>query len=169
MSQNKSSRLYLQALGLFLALHAGMAPEPSVAAVLDCTVSRVLDGDTIDCDKPKGRYRIRLRSIDAPEKSQPWGRASGKNLRRHIQGQTVRIDIRGTDRYGRYLGTIYLRGININGLQVREGMAWAYRRHLDSPQYLDWEEKARSEKRGLWQDPHPVYPSDYRRMKRGTP
>ena len=87
MSQNKSSRLYLQALGLFLALHAGMAPEPSVAAVLDCTVSRVLDGDTIDCDKPKGRYRIRLRSIDAPEKKSP---SPGDGLPAKISGGTFR-------------------------------------------------------------------------------
>ena len=43
----------------------------SPAAVLDCTVARVLDGDTLDCDNRRGRYRIRLRSIDAPEKSQP--------------------------------------------------------------------------------------------------
>ena len=67
---------------------------------------------------------------------------------------------------GRYLGTVYLRGVNINGLQVREGMAWAYRRYLDSQDYLRWEEQARSEKRGLWQDPHPVYPSDYRKARR---
>ena len=136
------------------------------AAVLDCTVARVLDGDTLDCDNPRGRYRIRLRSIDAPEKSQPWGRASGKNLRRHVLKKSVRIDVLGQDRYGRYLGTVYLRGVNINGLQVREGMAWAYRRYLDSQDYLRWEEQARSEKRGLWQDPHPVYPSDYRKARR---
>lgn len=138
----------------------------SPAAVLDCSVARVLDGDTLDCDNRRGRYRIRLRSIDAPEKSQPWGRASGKNLRRHVLGKSVRIDVRGQDRYGRYLGTVYLRGVSINGLQVREGMAWAYRRYLDSQDYLRWEEQARSERRGLWQDPHPVYPSDYRKARR---
>ncbi len=150
----------------FLALPLLFCGISSPAAVLDCTVARVLDGDTLDCDNRRGRYRIRLRSIDAPEKSQPWGRASGKNLRRHVLGKPVRIDIPGQDRYGRYLGTVYLRDVNINGLQVREGMAWAYRRYLDSQDYLRWEDLARSEKRGLWQDPHPVYPSDYRRARR---
>ena len=171
MSARKTLTLPVSVLRLFLPLILMTAAYSGDArsAILDCTVTRVLDGDTIDCSKTKGLYRIRLRSIDAPEKSQPWGKASGKNLRHHILGQKVRIDINGTDRYGRYLGTIYLRGININGLQVREGMAWAYRRHLDSQDYLRWEEQARSEKRGLWQDPRPVYPSDYRRQKRSAP
>ena len=159
--------------GILRSLKAALLALPllfcgisSPAAVLDCTVARVLDGDTLDCDNRRGRYRIRLRSIDAPEKSQPWGRASGKNLRRHVLGKSVRIDVPGQDRYGRYLGTVYLRGVNINGLQVREGMAWAYRRYLDSQDYLRWEDQARSEKRGLWQDPRPVYPSDYRKARR---
>ncbi|WP_274967890.1 thermonuclease family protein [Succinimonas amylolytica] len=171
MSARKTLTLPVSVLRLFLPLILMTAAYSGDArsAILDCTVTRVLDGDTIDCSKTKGLYRIRLRSIDAPEKSQPWGKASGKNLRHHILGQKVRIDINGTDRYGRYLGTIYLRGININGVQVREGMAWAYRRYLDSQDYLRWEEQARSEKRGLWQDPRPVYPSDYRRQKRSAP
>jgi endonuclease YncB( thermonuclease family) len=36
-------------------------------------VLRVIDGDTIEVQLGSGPIRVRLNSIDTPEKDQPWG------------------------------------------------------------------------------------------------
>lgn len=141
---------------------ADMLPDRSR---IYCRIVAVLDGDTADCVRENRSYRIRLSNIDAPEKSQAYGRASKKRLSALIYGNDVVVELEGQDRYGRYLGVIYLDGENINARQVEEGLAWAYRPHT-SPEYLLKEEYARENRLGLWQDPLPENPAEYRKRHR---
>jgi micrococcal nuclease len=88
----------------------------------------VVDGDTIRC----GQERIRLLGIDAPEMHGcPKGRrcapgdpqASTDNLRRLVEGQSLRIERVGQDRYGRTLAVVWAGGVNTSCAQVAGGFA----------------------------------------------
>jgi micrococcal nuclease len=72
----------------------------------------------------------------------------------------------GLNRYGRTIGTILVDGRSINRMMVAEGIAWAYRRYLVDRSLLDVEAAARSGRVGLWVDPQPVAPWEWRTAKR---
>lgn len=89
-------------------------------------VVRVVDGDTVQVLTDGKMVKVRLNGIDAPESGQPFGQRSKQNLLKlAVQKQTVVI-ANNTDRYGRWLGTLMIDGIDINAEQVKAGMAWAY-------------------------------------------
>lgn len=128
-------------------------------------VVRVLDGDTVDVLQASGeRTRVRLAGIDAPEKAQPFGQRSRQILSARIAQQPVLITGEERDRYGRLLGTLWLRNEDINAGQVRAGMAWAYRYRgrAVTPSYAALEQRAREQREGLWADPAPVEPWRWR-------
>ncbi|XVE18634.1 excalibur calcium-binding domain-containing protein [Moraxella sp. ZY200743] len=50
---------------------------------------------------------------------------------------------------------------------VALGTAWAYREYIKDNEYIDLETKARRDSLGLWSQPDAIYPSDFRRGKRG--
>lgn len=134
----------------------------------NCHPVHIADGDTFTClTNSHTTFKVRLRYIDAPERGQPYARAAQQTLRQAIWNQTVHLHTKEKDRYGRHVAEAYVHGRNINQHMVRSGHAWAYRQYLSPSQrqlYLQLEEEARSARRGLWADPHPVYPPDYRRV-----
>jgi micrococcal nuclease len=84
-------------------------------------------------------------------------------------GKKVRLEIIDIDRYRRMVGIVYLDGKNVNEEMVRLGLAWAYRRYLDAPyasEFIGAEEEAREKGLGLWQQPNPVPPWEFRRKTR---
>ncbi|CAL0304732.1 unnamed protein product [Lupinus luteus] len=48
------------------------------------------------------KYRIRLRGIDAPEVLMPYGNEAKKELRKVIEGKSLRVLVYGEDYYGRW-------------------------------------------------------------------
>ena len=85
------------------------------------------------------------------------------------------VDTSKTDRYGRTLGKIMLDGCDLNLEQVRRGMAWHYQAYErqqgpgDRHTYAISEKAARAAGRGLWAQPSPVAPWEFRRAKRSAP
>lgn len=58
-----------------------ISPSHSAASILEGIVVKVADGDTISViDSDKVQHRVRIAGIDAPEKYQSFGNASGKPL-----------------------------------------------------------------------------------------
>jgi len=85
----------------------------------------VLDGDTIKVLVAGNQLlRVRLNWIDAPEKSQAFGRQ-------------VELHTNGLDRYGRTLAVVMLDGVDINLEQVRSGFAWVLRQVISTEYLLD--------------------------------
>jgi endonuclease YncB( thermonuclease family) len=83
---------------------------PAFAAIIEGRVVGVSDGDTITVlDSDKRQHKVRLSGIDAPEKSQPYGDASKKNLSRLVYLKDVRVESHKQDRYGRTLGKVWVR------------------------------------------------------------
>lgn len=137
----------------------------SLAARADFTgkVVAVADGDTITVLRDKEQVKIRLVEIDAPEKAQAFGNKSKQSLSDLCFDKTATLADKGKDRYGRTLALVTCNGIDANAEQVRQGMAWVYRRYTskDSPLYAV-EGEAKAAKRGLWADAEPMPPWEWR-------
>lgn len=148
----------------------------AVATTLTGKVIGVLDGDTIDVlDSSKTQHRIRLAGIDAPEKAQPFGQRSKQNLSDLVFGKQVEVDGGKTDKYGRTVGKISVNGADANLAQVTAGFAWHYKQYAseqsasDRALYANAEEGARSSRVGLWIDPKPQAPWDWRHGGKDEP
>jgi endonuclease YncB( thermonuclease family) len=82
------------------------------------------------------------------------------------------VDYSKYDRYQRILGKVLVGGEDVNLEQVEAGMAWHYKKYQgeqstsDRVKYSDAELEARRHKLGLWHDPSPVPPWEYRQAKR---
>ncbi|WP_370608233.1 thermonuclease family protein [Citrobacter meridianamericanus] len=142
---------------------------PAVQATLTGRVVRVIDGDTVVVlAKKEGTVRVRLSGIDAPENGQPFGQRARQFLASRIAGRVVEISGDTRDRYDRILGTVWAAGRDINAELVCGGMAWAYRARSEAqnPAYLQCENAAREQKKGLWQAPSPVPPWQWRQPLR---
>ena len=128
---------YLLALCCCIALSAQ-------AETFAARVIVVMDGDTVMVLREGGgkaaghppaspsrgtrdgqKIKIRLADIDAPEKAQPFGKQSRDSLLQMVGKKQVQIDSQAVDQYGRLVGLISVDGLNVNGEQVRRGMAWA--------------------------------------------
>jgi endonuclease YncB( thermonuclease family) len=167
----------------FLALIISVHHAHSAASVLEGTVVKVADGDTITVlDSSRQQHRIRLAGIDAPEKGQPFGNASRKRLSELVAGKEVRVEFEKYDRYGRIVGKVLVtppdcptcgKTLDVGLAQVTTGMAWWYRYYAheqsieDQARYELAEKEAKVRRAGLWQDKNPEPPWDWRRARRG--
>jgi micrococcal nuclease len=142
---------------LLLACATPQSQSPAPARS-PCRVSRVIDGDTFSCT---GGRRVRLLSIDAPERRQrPQGDSATATLQRLIRrGTEVSLELGrdSTDRYGRTLAFVWLAdGRMVNEELVRRGWAVVYlydRKNLHHADRLQAvEDSARIRRRGLWRD-----------------
>ena len=130
------------------------------------SVVKVYDGDTFTLRTDDGEtFRIRLHGIDAPEMkdSQPYCKASRNWLADMIANRTVTVDIKDTDRYGRYIGVVSTENIkDVNLEMLRAGMAWHYSHYDRTAAYAKAEKEARRLKKGLWRDGNPINPRIWR-------
>lgn len=130
----------------------------------------VSDGDTLTVlDVSNTQFKIRLAAIDAPEKAQAFGQRAKQKLSDLCYGKTVSVQVVSIDRYGRTVGDVDCAGIKANEVMVQFGFAWVYRKYDKGHEHLyAFEEDARNARRGLWADPNPTAPWDWRKAKRNT-
>lgn len=130
-------------------------------------VIRIVDGDTLEVMYGELPVMIRLEHIDSPENrgGQPFGKKAKQTLSDLCFGQNVEIEFNGDkDRNGRYICVVFNdKGVNVNKEMIRLGMAWHYKKYSSDHQYAELEKEARRNKIGLWQDPNPVPPWDWRK------
>jgi endonuclease YncB( thermonuclease family) len=136
------------------------------ADTLTGRVVGISDGDTITVLVARDPVKVRLANIDAPESGQPWGSRSKQSLSELCAGAQARLETQGKDRYGRTIATVFCNGTNANREQVRQGMAWIFDRYArwDSPLYA-MQREAKLAERGLWSDPQPMPPWEWRRRE----
>ena len=65
-------------------------------------------------------------------------------------------------RYGRPIAQVSVDGMVVNAEQVKRGFAWVFRRYSNDPALLELEAQAKSAGLGLWADPHPIPPWEWR-------
>src|SRR5438128_138901 len=113
--------------------------------------------------------KIRLHGIDCPEKGQPFGTKAKQFTSSLAFGKGVTVHVKDTDRYGRTVADVILAdGRSLNRELVRAGLAWWYRKYAPHDSTLEHLEKgARMAKHGLWADPDPIPPWEWRRGRKG--
>lgn len=130
-------------------------------------VISVKDGDTIEILYNGASLKIRLEHIDAPEKSQPWGKQSKIACSDFCFGKTVLVNGTKFDRYKRLLGEVEIPGgYNLNLSMVSNGHAWHFKKYSKNQNYAQTELKARKSKVGLWALSNPIPPWDWRKGTR---
>lgn len=140
-----------------------LLPLLANAQTLVGTVSVVHDGDTLTVAGQK----VRLAGIDAPELKQLYGTQSRDTLAR-LTGKKVTVDWHKHDKYGRLVGKVIYYGRDQNLRQVKLGSAWYYKAYgselkpADQILYQQAEQKARTSRVGLWANPNPEAPWDFR-------
>jgi micrococcal nuclease len=128
-------------------------------------VATVHDGDTVTCIDAEGRHRkIRLVGIDAPEFGQPYGEAARRALAAKLDGGWVRVEGTAHDQHGRLLGRLWILDRDLNAEMVAEGWAWAFGGYAPEATLVALEATARRERRGLWADPRPQAPGEWRQL-----
>lgn len=168
---------------LFLSL-------PAFADVTGVVVG-VSDGDTVTVlDASRAQHKVRLAGIDAPEKAQPFGQKAKQNMSDLVYGKEVRIDGDKRDRYGRTVAKIWVtppdcplfgavprqggrpqcpKTLDVGLSMLTVGLAWHYKKYQgeqtaeDRERYSFAEVEAKAKRVGLWTDPDPIPPWEWRR------
>jgi endonuclease YncB( thermonuclease family) len=138
---------------LVVGLVAGFLMCAGAAAdTLSGRVVRVVDGDTLVLlVAGHEQERIRLAGIDCPERKQAFGTRAKQALTRRVAGKVI------------------ADGRDVDLALVREGRCWWYRKYAreqtraDRVLYENAEAKARKKRLGLWRDPAPVPPWEWRK------
>lgn len=126
----------------------------------------VSDGDTIKVLHDDQQEKIRIYGVDCPEKAQAFGQKAKDFTASMVAGKVVDVEPVDQDRYGRTVGIVTVAGRNLNEELVRSGFAWVYRQYCRRGECSTWlqeEGQARAARIGLWADPVPVPPWDWRR------
>lgn len=152
-----------------LTLAAVLALFTAHAQAEQYRVVGVMDGDTVKVlSADNHQIKCRLFGIDAPEKSQSHGQASKTSLSDMIYLKTVDINVVDQDQYGRSVCRIFLNGVDVNKVQIQRGMAWWYSRYSKDVTYGQAESAAKQQRLGLWAEPNPTPPWEFRRNERSN-
>lgn len=144
-----------------------------VPSVLYGRVVYVCDGDTLHVRSFwKGKFKVRVAYIDAPESEQEDGDASQCWLEERVLKRRVRLVIRDMDFYGRYVAQVFVGETDMGLELLRAGWSWAYWPYLRNADvetkaiYRQAAEEAKRGHRGIWQRKDLVKPWDWRAAHR---
>jgi endonuclease YncB( thermonuclease family) len=144
---------------------------PLTAYAWSGEVVGITDGDTITVlnSKTLKDVKIRLYGIDCPEGGQAFSKRARQFTSKTVYGKVVEVKVMDTDRYGRTVAMIYADKTLLNEELIKAGLAWVYWQYCHHPICETWKGLqigARMDKRGLWADPDPIPPWEFRRKKR---
>jgi len=129
------------------------------------TIIKVSDGDTYTIKSDTLIFKVRLFGIDCPEMNQPFG-IDAKNFALNYLNKNIEYISVDMDRYGRIVADLFYKGDKINYLLVSYGFAWHYKKYSNDTILAQREAKARAVKIGLWGQPNPIAPWEWRKLKK---
>ncbi len=141
-------------------------PYNAQESIATASVTRVIDGDTIDVDIVGKTTRVRLIGVDTPEVVDPrkpvqcYGKEASSYVKNILTGQMVTLENdrsqEDTDKYGRILRYVYLKdGQLLNKKLIAEGYAHEYTYRIPyrfQKEFQAAEKAAAKAKAGLWGD-----------------
>ena len=147
---------------------------PCFAQAFSGKVIGVAGGDTVIVLRKKEGFmgylqtpvNIRLYGIDTPERGQAFGKKAKQFTSEMVYKKTVQVTEVTTDRYGRTVALVAVDKQLLNEELVKAGLAWVYTRYCDWPICETWKAlqlKAMKDKHGLWSEPYPMPPWEFRR------
>src|SRR5262245_12824871 len=167
-------------MNILAAILAFLLASHAAAETLRGRVVGISDGDTLTVLVKERQVKVSIYGIDAPAKGQPFAEQSKQNLSRMTFRKPVRLECHKKDQYGRSVCKVWVQPsdcpkcgqtIDVGLVQVIAGMAWWARRYIkeqtleDRWSYESYEDEARLGKRGLWSDPRPIPPWEWRRQE----
>lgn len=127
----------------------------------------VYDGDTVTClDENNQQQKIRLAEMDAPEMGQDFGQVARDALADLVFGKTVEVHDEGKDRYGRWIAHLSVNGADVNRQMIASGNAWHYAAYSKDASLATAQEQAKTQRLGLWVQPNPIPPWEFRAAER---
>jgi len=152
----------------FLILPLLLASGVTFAGGLPAAVTEVVDGDTLRAQYEGKSVTVHLLGIDSPEMTQPFGNEAKRFMTDLAGGKQVTIDLRPVPENGIYSGVATLSdGTVLNREIVAAGLAWVREEDGKTDRELaGLAAKAIAGKKGLWADPVPLAPWDFRRDAR---
>jgi micrococcal nuclease len=141
-------------------------------------VIAITDGDTLTIKDATGEeHRIRLGEIDAPEKSQEYGKEAAETLKELTLDKDVKVFWKKKDSFtwkttdhqtktGRIIGGVYIGDRVINRELLECGAAWHYKEFSKDETFALAESYAKEHKYGLWANPEAIAPWEYRKRKK---
>lgn len=137
----------------------------SKSGFVAATVTRIVDGDTIEVNINGKTEDVRLLLVDTPETKHPdlpvqqFGPEASKFAKDTLSGQKVRLEYDGPerDKYGRILAYLWIGDKTFNQMLLEQGLArLAYifdppYTHMDA--FTQAENEAKSAKLGIWSVP----------------
>lgn len=119
------------------------------------SVTRIIDGDTIEVSFNGKTEKVRLIGIDTPEKGMPYFDEAKAKTKELCFFKDVRLvkDVSERDKYGRLLRYVYVENLFVNAELVKQGYANVYTYPPDvkhSELFVKLEREARANNRGLW-------------------
>lgn len=150
--QSKKKLIITLLLGLALC-------NNSSATALTGRVLNVLSGNLVEIMTNGQVHRIHLHGTQLSPDNPSAKRAAKRHLAMMVNGKPVRVDYQRRDRSGVILGTIMMGKIDINQLQILNGLVL----FQDAPTLSDTQQKnyqqaensARKNHSGLWQNVAP--------------
>ncbi|NEU29733.1 thermonuclease family protein [bacterium LRH843] len=138
--------------------------EEIVEHSIEATVSKVVDGDTINVRLENGHEeKVRLLLIDTPESVhpakpvQPFGIEASEFTNALLEKGTmvrVELDVGERDRYGRLLAYVWIGEVMLNELLLQEGLARVAYVFEPNTKYVDkfyqLQQEAQSKGVGIW-------------------
>ncbi len=131
-------------------------------------VIAITDGDTFKLmTQDSIVHRIRIASIDCPEKKQPFSKRAKQFTSDAIFGKTIIVEVLSKDRYGRYIGVVnFDDNLILNEELIKHGYAWHYKKYSKDANLQALEDEAKQAKIGLWQDNSAIPPWEWRARKK---
>jgi endonuclease YncB( thermonuclease family) len=133
-------------------------------------ITGIVDGDTINVRiLGKRQIRVRIAFIDAPEEGQAFGWRAKQAMSEMVFGKDVKLRPHTIDRYRRLVARVLVDNQDAGFELLKQVLCWVYKRYLQEASldiqasYQQAQAVAREQKFGLWSDPFPVPPWDWRK------
>ncbi len=125
------------------------------------------DGNIIVVMKGNDTVRVRLEGIACPETGQSFHDEATQFVTNLVLGKDIFVDVKTVDYDRRLVSSVKVDGKEVSMELIKEGLAWYYDKISKNIELASAEQAARKQKLGIWSQPDPMAPWDYKRYMTG--
>ncbi len=137
-----------------------------LSSTLLCLILSVTDGDTLVASCDHHQIIVKIAEIDAPEKLQDYGLRSRQSLVELCMYKNAEITKKTMDRFGRTIAYVNCDGKNAGNEQLKRGLAWVFDKYVTDQGLYAYQDRAKSDHRGLWKIADPIPPWEWRKTRK---
>jgi endonuclease YncB( thermonuclease family) len=155
---------------------AGVPPPSTTVRTFKAMAYSVHDGDTMrvvevgDDNACVGVHNLRIASIDAPETKMPFGPEAKKFTADWVFNKTLTVKVYSRDKYKREVAMVCYGASDptkcLDHQIIAAGFAWQYTAYSKDERLAKLQAQAKEAKKGLWADPSPQPPWEWRKSNR---